>query len=396
MSHPVHGEFLFELLRQPTAPYREEHVVATVGRFLDSAGVPYFHDPVGNVIVGVAHRRAYRELIRQVSGEPVRLFIAHMDHPGFHGSHWTKRSRLTVKWHGGSPVSHLAGAPVWLADAGGWLAEGELVNASLAAARRRIDTAEVRVSTADSARLRARPAKAVYGGFRFRAPVWRSGRRLYTKAADDLIGVYTVCATAAALFAKARRSAPGPFIGLLTRAEEVGFIGAVGHFELAWLDEARRPVVAVSLEASRTLPGAVIGKGPVVRLGDWRTVFDAGGLKVLSDLAERVLPQRHQRRIMDGGVCEATAATAYGIPAIGNSVPLGNYHNEGFEGGPDCRHPRGPAPEFVHLDDIHGQLQLCRGLMQPHLAWSDPWRRQKRGLRKNFRAAKTLLHPRRK
>ncbi len=394
MRDPVHSEFLFELLRQPTAPYREEHVAAAVGRFLDGAGVPHFHDTVGNVIVGVDSPRAYRNLIRHASSEPVRLFIAHMDHPGFHATHWTKRSRLAVKWYGGSPVSHLAGAPVWLADASGWLAKGELVNVSLAAARRRIDSAEVRMGAADAARLRDRPAATLYGGFRFRAPVWRGGKRLYTKAADDLIGVYTICATAAALFGKARRSGPGPFLGLLTRAEEVGFIGAVGHFELGWLDEARRPVVAVSLEASRTLPGAVVGKGPVVRLGDWRTVFEAGGLKVLSDLAERVLPQRHQRRIMDGGVCEATAATAYGLPAIGISVPLGNYHNEGFEGGPDCRRYRGPAPEFVHLDDIRGQLQLCRGLMQPRLAWSDPWRRQRQGLRKNLRAARPLLRPR--
>jgi len=395
MRDPAHSDFLFELLRQPTAPYREEHVAAAVGRFLDSAGVPYFHDPVGNVIVGVAHRRAYRDLIRQQSAEPLRLFIAHMDHPGFHGRHWTKRSRLAVKWYGGSPVRHLSGAPVWLADADGWLAAGELVNVKLTAARRRIDTAEVRLNAADATRLSERPAASLYGGFRFRAPVWRSGKRLYTKAADDLIGIYTICATAAALFAKARRSAPRPFIGLLTRAEEVGFIGAVGHFELGWLAAARRPLVAVSLEASRTLPGALVGKGPVVRLGDWRTVFEAGGLKVLSDLAERLLPHAHQRRIMDGGVCEATAATAYGLPAIGISVPLGNYHNEGFEGGPDCRRPRGPAPEFVHLDDIHGQVRLCHGLMQPRLAWGDPWRHQKQGLRKSLRAAKTLLRRRR-
>ena len=96
-----------------------------------------------------------------------------------------------------------------------------------------------------------------------------------------------------------------PFIGLLTRGEEVGFVGAVKHFESAYLAKARRPLMVVSLEASRTLTGAIIGKGPVVRLGDRRTVFDAGGLQVLSQLAERLLPKAHQRRIMDGGACEA-------------------------------------------------------------------------------------------
>ncbi|MBI5611877.1 MAG: hypothetical protein HY942_02230 [Gammaproteobacteria bacterium] len=63
---------------------------------------------------------------------------------------------------------------------------------------------------------------------------------------------------------------------------------------------------------------------------------------------------------------------------IGLSVPLGNYHSEGFEGGPDCRAARGQAPEFVHLADVDGLLAICRALVQPGLAWADPWRDQRR------------------
>lgn len=59
-------------------------------------------------------------------------------------------------------------------------------------------------------------------------------------------------------------------------------------------------------------------------------------------------------------------------------MPLGNYHNEGFEGGPDCRAPRGPTPEFVHFVDVEGLLTLCRVLVQPGHAWADPWRDQRR------------------
>jgi len=170
---------------------------------------------------------------------------------------------------------------------------------------------------------------------------------------------------------------------LLTRAEEVGFIGAIAHFKLGWLDKATRPVVCISLEASRTLPGAVVGKGPVVRLGDRRTVFNADYLKVLSDLAERMLKGKHQKRVMDGGACEATAATVFGLPAIGISLPLGNYHNQGLEGGPECRAPGGPAPEFVHLNDVENELKLCQSLMLPGLGWTDPWKEQKKLLVKN-------------
>jgi endoglucanase len=234
-------------------------------------------------------------------------------------------------------------------------------------------------------------AQRLYGGFAFRAPVWRSGKRIYTKAADDLIGVFAILQTARALYRRVGRQRP-PFIGLLTRAEEVGFVGAIAHLELGWMDARRRPLVAVSLEASRTLPGARIGKGPVVRLGDRRTVFSADGMQLLSELAARVLPQTHQRRIMDGGACEATAATAFGIPTLGLTVPLGNYHNQGLEGGADCPRPQGPAPEFVHLDDVQGLLTLCRALFDARLRWGDPWATTRRRLSRNRRQYARLLN----
>jgi len=134
-----------------------------------------------------------------------------------------------------------------------------------------------------------------------------------------------------------------------------------------------------------------VGNGPVVRLGDRRTVFHPGYLEVLTGVALKELPKRHQRRIMDGGTCEATAAIAYGFPAIGVSVPLGNYHNEGFEGGPDCRGARGPAPEFVHLDDIDGMRKLCRALMLSGLPWQTPWKQPRQQLRRRLRGYRHLL-----
>lgn len=385
-----HYRLLAGLLAQPTAPFREEHIIAVVTPALESAGVPFFRDPIGNVIVGCASRAQYRKLVRAKTAEPLRVFIAHMDHPGFHGVRWLSPTRLKVRWHGGSPVRHLAGSRVWLATSQGYWQEGKLHQTRLAKSGRAIETAVVRLAHTATTRPRA---DELFGGFRFRAPVWRTGKMLYTKAADDLVGVFAVISTAMALFSKHRGHQPPPFLGLLTRAEEVGFVGAIGHFELGWLSEAHRPVVCMSLETSRTLPGAIVGKGPVVRLGDRRTTFDPGYLKILSDIAQKALPKKHQRRIMDGGTCEATAATTYGFPAIGLSVPLGNYHNEGFEGGPDCRAKRGPAPEFVHLDDITGALKLCRELMRPGLPWPRPWATQRRHLRRNFARYRKLLTP---
>lgn len=378
---------LTQLLSRPTAPFREQQVLGYAQSLLQRAHIPHFVDPAGNLVVGCASPAAYRALLRQPGKEPVRLFIAHMDHPGFHGERWLSSGRLLVKWHGGSPVKHLRGSRVWLADDNGVVAEGRIERARLLPSRHAIDSAEVRLVRPPAEPC---PATELYGGFRFRAPVWRSGKRLYTQVADDLVGVFAVLATALALNSGKKRARP-PFLGLLTRGEEVGFVGAIAHFELGWLERARRPVVAISLETSRTLPNAFIGKGPVVRLGDRRTVFDPGCLHILSQVAEQELPGKHQRRVMDGGTCEATAAIAWGLPAIGISVPLGNYHNQGLEGGPDCTGPDGPAPEFVHLDDIDGLLKLCRGLMQAGLAWAEPWKKQRRRLQSNLRRYKKHL-----
>ncbi len=378
---------LTQLLSCPTAPFREQQVKEYALSILQRARIPHFSDPAGNLVIGCATPAAYRALLRQPGKEPVRLFIAHMDHPGFHGVRWLSPRRLLVKWHGGSPVKHLRGSHVWLANDNGVVTEGRITRTTLLASRHAIDNAEILLEQPLPA---AQTATSLYGGFRFRAPVWRAGQRLYTQVADDLIGVFAILATALALYSGKRRAQP-PFLGLLTRAEEVGFVGAVAHFELDWRERARRPLLAVSLETSRTLPNALIGKGPVVRLGDRRTVFDPGALHILTQIAEQELPGRHQRRVMDGGSCEATAAIAWGLPAIGISVPLGNYHNQGFEGGQDCARKEGPAPEFVHLDDIDGLLKLCRGLMQPGLPWAMPWKAQRRRMLLNMRRYRSLL-----
>ncbi|MFN2309504.1 MAG: hypothetical protein ABR553_07180 [Gammaproteobacteria bacterium] len=380
---------LYALLRQPTAPFREQQVRTFAEAALTAWGVPHGRDPHGNLLIGVRDERDYRRLLNTRSTQPVRLFIAHMDHPGFHGTRWLDARTLAIRWHGGSPVRHLNGARVWLSAGDGTLGEGRLRHVELHPKGYAIETAEVRC--ADTRTRQACPrAGALFGGFAFRAPVWRSGQRLYTKAADDLIGVFAILQTAYALWRQPDRSRP-PFIGLLTRAEEVGFVGAIAHLELGWTTPRRRPLLAVSLEASRTLPGAHIGKGPVVRLGDRRTVFSADGMQVLSELAERVLPQAHQRRVMDGGACEATATTAFGIPTLGLTVPLGNYHNQGLEGGADCPRAQGPAPEFVHLDDVRGLLSLCHALMDRSLSWEDPWAQTRQRLQKNRRHYARLL-----
>jgi putative aminopeptidase FrvX len=384
----VPSPFFSELLSTPTAPFREARVRRLLEKELTRLGVPHFRDPHGNLIAGPASKAEYQRLVRTRSSEPVRFFIAHMDHPGFHGVRWRSPVELEIQWHGGSPVQHCDGARVWLdvesMDTPAIPRSGILREIKLASHGKALDTGVVLIDGPELHSQCSQKPSQISGGFAFRAPLWKEQGCFYTHAADDLVGCYAMLRAAERLFKKSKKrgasrsASKPPFIALFSRAEEVGFLGTIAHLELGWLKTARRPIVAVSLETSRTLPGADIGKGPVVRLGDRNGVFDPSGLKVLTDLAAKHLPNlpeatRHQRRIMDGGSCEATAATAYGLRSIGISVPLGNYHNQGFQGGPDCRGPEGPAPEFVHESDVQGLLTLVHAVMTPGLPWQDPW-----------------------
>lgn len=376
---------LNRVLSQPTAPFREGHVVRVVESYLSEKGVAHFRDPVGNIIVGAPSAEAYRALVERPSAEPVCVYIAHMDHPGFHGEKWLKEDRLSVRWHGGSPKKYLVGASVWVADTGRIRGEGKIVKVKLAGHGRGMETAEVQVK--GLTKSEASPGD-LFGAFRFAKPIWKVGDRIYTKAADDLVGVSTIVSLAAA---KKEPAGVPAFLGVLTRAEEVGFIGCIGHLELGWLRSAKRPVLCVSLETSRTLPGALPGRGPVVRLGDRATTFDPGCVQLFHGLAQKTLGKKFQRRIMDGGTCEGTVSTAFGYPTIAISIPLGNYHNESFEGGPQCRGKLGPGPEFVHLSDVKGMYRLCEAILKPGVPWARPWESKVGQFRELFKKMEPLL-----
>lgn len=366
------------------APFREIYVLTWVKKTLDQNKIPYFQDQTGNIVVGHRSSTEYKKRLKKKSAPILKTFIAHLDHPGFHGTKWISDSVLETSWHGGNPTAHLEGATVWISSLKSpQMLEGTVLQATLHSHGKSIHTAQIEVTHPE---LRSQKALHLFGGFGFSKPVWQNGDLIYTKAADDLIGAYVIIETALQLW-KTKSPARHHFTGLLTRAEEVGFIGTLGHLTEYFSKPTPAPITVISLETSRTLPGADIGKGPVVRLGDRSTVFHAGYTQVLTGLAKKILPEKHQRRIMDGGSCEATAATVFGLPAIGISVPLGNYHNQGLEGGPESRGQNGPSPEFVHINDIAGMLALCYGLCTQKLNWSNPWLDQQKdfkGLLKNY------------
>lgn len=169
--------------------------------------------------------------------------------------------------------------------------------------------------------------------------------RIYSRACDDLIG----CAVIVATFQELEEAgAEASVYGLFTRAEEVGFVGAI---ELAKSGDLSRDVTVLSLECSSEKAGACkMGEGAILRVGDRTSIFDSdvmGGLAELAKAAE--IPA--QRCLMSGGTCEATAYQLYGYRCGALCVALGNYHNCG----PDEK----IEPEFVSVDDVQGLIRLC-------------------------------------
>jgi putative aminopeptidase FrvX len=177
---------------------------------------------------------------------------------------------------------------------------------------------------------------------RFRAP-----------ACDDLAGA----AAALAALDRARGDDRLRHFGLmLTRAEEVGLIGAIHAAKHRTIPSAAR---LLSIETSRELPTARIGDGPIIRIGDRATVFD----RELSNLVCHAVEEagiKHQRKLMDGGTCEASAFGVYGYRATGLCLALGNWHNRGNLGEVEAGDTDAAVAklEEISIEDFHGLVDL--------------------------------------
>lgn len=184
----------------------------------------------------------------------------------------------------------------------------------------------------------------------------RRDGKIHSRVCDDLVG----CAAIVSLFQKLEQEeVEATCYGLFTRAEEVGFVGAI-HLAKSW--PLGPDVRFVSLETSAPVPGVEMGAGPVIRVGDAKSVFDTAvsGDLVFAAAAEEL---KVQRALLDRGSCEATAMQFYGIPAAGISVLLGNYHNCG----PDDR----IEAEFIEESDALGLVELIFALVK-HAGFNSP------------------------
>ena len=304
---PPDTDTLRQVLALPTAPFHEAHVARFVEAFARERDLPCRQDRFGNLYVTYRHGRPR-------SGPLV--LEAHMDHPGFH-INAVHGSIAELAFLGKTAATTLDGQSLRVysdaeGDSGGGAAKVVRSKPGPGFYRPLMLEAEV-------------PAGVRAGDFAvFDLPTWQlDGTRLSARAHDDLAQVAAVLCTLDRL---ARGGDEAHVVGLFTRAEEVGFIGAYGATEA---DLLPRDAVIVSLECS----GLPRERGFVVRCGDKTTVFDGWATTRLLELADAEAAQDEhfifQTPIPRRGTCNASLYTARGWVATGLTLPMENYHNWG-------------------------------------------------------------------
>lgn len=314
---------------QPAVAYREAGVASAVELTLKELGVAWEVDEYGNIIARVPGLDA--------DAEPLAL-VAHMDHPGFEAVSY-QGDYLVCDVLGGVPAASFeAGVPLHII-----LADGKRLPATTAGSHGDDAQRQVLIELGEPAQLEL-PAAVVFDLPDFQV----DGEMIRMRAADDLAGCASILASLAELSAQ---TPPGDVYGVFTRAEEVGLMGARLLAESGLLS---KETLVVSLESSRTLPGAEQGSGPVIRVGDAGMTFNADAESVLLKARETLQLQeggfRVQRQLMSGGVCEASAFALFGYRTTGIAFPLGNYHN----GAPDGT----IQAEYIHVEDFLGGVRL--------------------------------------
>jgi endoglucanase len=312
------------LLRHPTAPYHEHTVRGEAQKICAEHGLAFEQDQFGNALVR----------LRTASGRRPLVLAAHLDHPGFEIVRALPGRRWLARFCGGVPENYFRpGVPVWLMPGG--------VPARLVRCHQKQDrTFEVRATREPP----APPRFAVWALENF-AVRWG---RIHARACDDLIGAAAILAT---LIDLKESRARVDVIGVLSRAEEIGFRGALA---LAANRGLPKNSLVISLETSRELPGVKMGQGVILRVGDRTSIFDSEAMRFLGEVAAGVQAARKdfrfQRALMSGGTCEATAYQEFGYQSAAVCVALGNYHN--------CGERNRIKAEYVSIDDACGMVDL--------------------------------------
>lgn len=384
MLNSSERKLLLTLTGLPTAAGLESAVISYVHRWLSRrAYLKCRADRYGNLLIESAGDGVKR------SRTPL-VFEAHMDHPALVVDAVEDERQVVAALRGGVHASYVIGAKVCTgsgktrcagrvveevkeaADAKGSKgSRGSMFAMGLKRYRVKLDRAadsKVEVNTILRWDVGLPEVQSKRG--------W-SGERLVTPVCDNLVSVVAGLLTMERLYKRSgQKSGTTQDVRLLlTRCEEVGFIGAMGACRAKTIPKGSRVIV---LENSKSDPNdSPLGGGVIVRVGDRVSTFDPEMTRELAMRAEQLVkvteakiekqkkrkgktsqkqtrsitPFRFMRKLMAGGACNATAFCEYGFRAGCLCLPLGNYHNMNEATGKLDR-------EMIDLEDFESMVRL--------------------------------------
>lgn len=372
-------DLLLRVTSLPTAAGREAHVVEWITSWARSRPwVALSSDASGNLT-----------LARAVAGgaadaAPALYITAHLDHPAFVVERVVGPGTLECSFRGGvmDPYFEQARVEVWAATPGrgqpGVLATGRLLE------KRKAEPFPLCLieleSGPDDDGVRSADAPDRAGEIcpgdiaRWALPEASLADDIVrTHACDDLAAV----AAALATFERLRDEPRASHVRLLfTRAEEIGFVGAIAACKLGTIQRGAR---VIALENSPSFAESPIGAGPIVRVGDRVSTFSPALTGAVAKVAEGLAQRRGaggaagsggasagfrwQRKLMPGGACEASAYQAYGYESTCVCLPLGNYHNMADldrvqAGEAEAVRSARVGPEYIAASDYLGMIDL--------------------------------------
>lgn len=346
-----HETWLKQLTSIPTAAGREQRVIAWVETWVKARkNLILKRDQSGNLIITPREGKASRNRKRGV------WFTAHLDHPAFvvTNSPDFRGREIELEFRGGVHDPYFHGASIDIIDSKDRAHRAKIIELDSSAkpfkrivARLTKKSSTIAVGDIGRWAIATGPRAVVRKGL------------LHAPACDDLAAVAAALAALETIMAKKGGAAGGVGV-LLTRAEEIGFVGAIAACKNKAIPKGTR---LLCLENSRSFAESPIGAGPIVRVGDKASVFSPNLTNRVSAIAAAHQAANKnfafQRKLMPGGTCEATAFATYGYESTCLCLPLGNYHNmvdiDGVQAGTvkaKC------AAEVISVADYHGLIEL--------------------------------------
>ena len=355
----LHEQWLREVTAIPTAAGREQRVIGWIRNWLEQRrDLALREDKAGNLIITQSHApgRAPRSTRAKTPRLAKPIFItAHLDHPAFVVRDVPGDGTIELEFRGGVNDPYFEDATIEIFDSKDRIHRAKII--SLDSTAHPFKCVRARLSkTAGTEKIQPDDVARWVFANHAALPRIKDGV-LHTHGCDDLAAVAAALSTLDVL----RRRNDAAHVGVLfTRAEEIGFVGAIAACKHR---SAPKNARLICLENSRSFAESPIGAGPIVRVGDKMSVFGPSLTNRISMIMMEHQKShskfRWQRKLMPGGTCEATTFTTYGYESTCLCLPLGNYHNmTDIDDVAAGKRPAKVGPEFISIEDYHGLIEM--------------------------------------